>query len=441
LDDKKGRRSLEQEKRVAVFGLGFIGLPLSLSFALKGCQVTGVDVSEQLVNDLNQGITYHLEKKDDIPIQQILKEQLGNGRFQTTTDPVPALDSCSDIIVTVGVPVINGIPDLSYIKSAVTTIAAHLRKGQLVLIRSTVTPGTTRRLLQPILESSGLRAEKDFYLAYAPERIAEGRAFEEFENMPTLVAGVGQKSRQRAKELLGIVTRAELVEASSIEAAETSKAFENVSRDVDIAMVNEFAAYTKEIGIDIFEVIKLANTHKRVKLLAPGPGVGGYCLPNALYYLLPRALETGLNLRLLPVARQVNDETPLRIAGLVMKNLPVSPAKAKIAVLGIAMKDFSNDDRTSPALKVINILQQSGVKIGAFDPAVPRDYPFKVDSLDEALRGAHGIVVLAKQRNIDYQNIEYFRELMSEERPFIVDTRSVYDCQTFEKSSFHLETL
>jgi UDP-N-acetyl-D-mannosaminuronate dehydrogenase len=143
----------------------------------------------------------------------------------------------------------------------------------------------------------------------------------------------------------------------------------------------------------------------------------------------------------LPVARQVNDDTPLRIAGLVLKNLSVPPAEAKVAVLGIAMKDFSNDDRTSPAIKVINILQQSGVKIGAFDPAVPRDYPFKVDSLDEALRGAHGIVVLAKQRNIDYQNIEYFRELMSEERPFIVDTRNVYDCRKVEDAGFCLETL
>lgn len=169
--------------------------------------------------------------------------------------------------------------------------------------------------------------------------------------------------------------------------------------------------------------------------------MGGYCLPNALYYLLPRALEFGLNLRLLPVARQVNDETPLRIAGLVLKNLPVPPAEAKIAVLGIAMKDFSNDDRTSPAFKVINILQQTGIKIAAFDPAVPREYSFKVDSLEEALRGAHGIVVLAKQRKIDYQNLELFKELMSKGRPFVLDTRSVYDRQEVVDAQIYLQTL
>lgn len=161
-----------------------------------------------------------------------------------------------------------------------------------------------------------------------------------------------------------------------------------------------------------------------------------------LVIIFARALESGLDLRLLSVARQVNDETPLRIVGLVLKNLPVPPAEAKFVVLGIAMKDFSNDDdRTSPALKVINIIQESGVKTARFDPAVPREYPFKVDSLEEALRGAHGIVVLAKQRNVDYQNLELFKELMSKERPFIVDTWNVYDRQAVGEVRIYLQTL
>lgn len=437
----KGRIHIMCNNKIAIFGLGFIGLPLSLSFALRGYKVTGVDVNEKLVNNLNQGITFHLEKKDNYSIQQILKEQIEQGRFKATINPAPILASSSEIIVAVGVPVVNGIPDLRFITSAVSTIATHLRKGQVVIIRSTVTPGTTRHVLKPILESTGLQAEKDFYLAYAPERIAEGRAFEEFENMPTIVAGVGPKSRQRAKELLSIVTRAELVEASSLEVAETSKVFENISRDVDIAMVNEFATFTKAVGIDIFEVIKLANTHKRVNLLTPGPGVGGYCLPNALYYLLPCALESKLNLRLLPVARKVNDETPLRIAGLVLKNLAVPPVKAKVAVLGIAMKDYSNDDRLSPALNIIDILQQAGVKIAAFDPAVPKVYPFKVTSQEKALRGAHGIVVLAKQWDINYHDFAHFGKLMNKNKPFIVDTRDIYKRQDVEEAGFNLETL
>ncbi len=432
---------METERKIAIFGLGFVGLPLALSFALRGCRVTGVDVDEKLVSDLNRGITYHLESYRGTPIQEILKEQLETGRFRATTDPDPALASCNDIIVTVGVPVTNGIPDLNPVKAAATAIGRGLRPGQLVLIRSTLTPGTTRRVLQPILESSGLKAEADFFLAYAAERIAEGRAFEEFENMPTVVSGVGPRSLQRAREVLGIATRAELVEASSIEVGETAKVLENIARDVDIALVNEFARFTKALGIDIFEVVKVANTHTRVNLLLPGPGVGGYCVPNALYYLLPRALEFNLNLRIFPVARQINDEAPVHAAGLVLKNLPVPPNQAKVAVFGIAMKDYSNDDRLSPAHTVIKVLQTAGVQVKAFDPAVPTRYPFSAASLEEALRGAHGIVVLARQRDLDYQNLAFFRELMSKERPFIVDTRNIYDRATVEKAGFRLETL
>lgn len=432
---------MEIERKIAIFGLGFVGLPLALSFALRGCQVTGIDVDEQLVNNLSQGITHHLESYRGTPIQKILKEQLTAGRFRATTDPAPALASCDDIIVTVGAPVVHGIPDLTPLRNAVTAIAKGLRPGQLVLIRSTLTPGTTQRVLRPILEASGLKAERDFYLAYAAERIAEGRAFEEFENMPTAACGVGPLSLQRAKETLGVVTRAELVEASSIEVGETAKILENLARDVDIALVNEFTHFTKALGIDIFEVVKVANTHTRVNLLLPGPGVGGYCVPNALYYLLPRALEANVNLRLFPLARQINDETPFRVAGLVLKNLPVPPARAKVAVLGIAMKDYSNDDRLSPAYTVIKALQAAGVQVAAFDPAVSKRYPFSAATLEETLQGTHGIAILARQRGIDYQNLALFRKLMSEEGPFIVDTRNVYDRQTVEKAGFHLETL
>jgi len=428
-------------RRIAIFGLGFVGLPLALSFAMKGCQVFGVDVDAQLVKSLNKGITHHLEAHQGKSIQEILKEQLRAGRFRASTEAKEALASCKDIIVTVGVPVVEGIPDLTPLRNAVTSIARELRPGQLVLIRSTVIPGTTRKVVQPILESSGLQVEKDFFLAYAAERIAEGRAFEEFENMPTVVCGVGRTSLERAKEVLSIVTKAELIEASSIEVGETAKVLENLSRDVNIALVNEFARFTKALGIDIFEVIKVANTHKRVNLLQPGPGVGGYCVPNAFYYLLPRALELDLNLRLFPVARQINDEVPLHVAGLILKNLPVPPVKAKVAVLGIAMKDYSNDDRLSPALEIIKVLQKAGVKVAAFDPAVPKIYPFSASSLEEALNGAHGIAVLARQHGIDYQNLSYFWKLMSKEGPFIVDTRNIYKRPEVEKVGFRLETL
>ena len=185
----------------------------------------------------------------------------------------------------------------------------------------------------------------------------------------------------------------------------------------------------------------MANTHQRVNLLTPGPGVGGYCLPNALYYLLPRARELGVELNLLTTARQVNDEVPRFVAGLALRNLPVPPAQARLAVLGLAMKDYSNDDRMSPALFTIQALQEAGCEVRAFDPAVPFSYPFKVDTLEEALKGAHGALVLVRQHGIEYHNLDLFREKMAGERPFIVDTKNVYDPAVVEAHGLKLERL
>lgn len=428
-------------RRIAVFGLGFVGLPFALLCAARGNMVTGVEANESLARSLSKGHTDLLESYHGTPIQEVLREQLASGRFRVTTDPQQALATSEDVVVTVGVPVSGGKPDTSPLEAAARSIAAGLHPGQLVLIRSTVTPGTTRRLVLPILEERGLKAERDFFLAYAPERIAEGRAFEEFEEMPTVVAGVGPESTARARELLSLVTRAEIIEASSLEVAETAKVLENLSRDVDIALVNEFAAFTKELGLDIFEVIRTANTHKRVRLLLPGPGVGGYCVPNAFYYVLPCALELGVELKLARLARQINDEVPRRVAGMVLRCLPVPPAAGKVAVLGIAMKDFSNDDRLSPALAVISHLEEAGVEVRAYDPAVPKQYRFSAATLEEALRGAHGVAVLARQHGIPYHDLALFRQLLAGSRPFIVDTRNIYSRAEVEAAGLHLETL
>jgi UDP-N-acetyl-D-mannosaminuronic acid dehydrogenase len=312
-----------------------------------------------------------------------------------------------------------------------------------VLIRSTVIPGTTRDIILPLLEEeSGLKAGQDFFLAYSSERIAEGRAFHEFEHMPAALAGINPASTEKAFDLMSIVTRAPITQASCMEVVEASKVIENISRDVDIAMVNEFARFCKGMGIDIFEVVAVANTHQRVNLLNPGPGVGGYCLPNALFYLLPKAEEVGVSLNLLATARQVNEAMPRYVADLVLRNLKVPPSQARIAVLGLAMKDYSNDDRMSPALGVIEALQSAGCTVKAFDPAVPASYDFKVNSLHEAAAGAHGMVLLALQNGIDLMNLDLLRELMdSNSQPFIVDTKNYYEPVLLRDKGFRLERI
>lgn len=415
-------------RRVCVVGLGFVGLPLALSFSMRGCQVTGLDISSQRVSNLNRGVAHDAETYLGFPLEEILTLQLRSGRFQASLDPRMALRDCRDIIITVGIPIRDGVPVMDHLVSACRTVARHLKSGHLVVIRSTVTPGTTEGLLRPILESTGLKAGKDFHLAYASERIAEGRAFEEFEEMPLILAGVDPASTERARELLSIVTHAEIHTGSCIAAIEMAKVVENVQRDVNIAMVQEFARLCEATGLDTYEVIRLANTHRRVNLLQPGPGVGGFCIPNAFYYLLPLATEAGVVLRLLRAARAINDGVPHVVVDLIkarLKEVGQELKGSRIAILGLAMKDYSSDDRLSPSLKVVDLLIQGGAEVRAYDPLVPTEYPYKVPTLEECLTGAHSVVILARQKGAEFDDV--CRHLERLAYPIIIDTKGAVD--------------
>ena len=426
-------------KRICIFGHGFIGLPLALSFSLRGCSVIGVDIDKGLVDDINRGTTHHYEMLKDITIQQILKRELYKSRYLATTDAGDAVRTSSNIIVTVGVPVVEGRCLTGYLAQACMTIGKNLKKDDLVIIRSTVIPGTTEEILMPILENeSGMRGGIDFYLAYSPERVAEGRTLDEFVNMPTLVAGVNKESAYRAAELLGIVCKAKIIEAGSIKEAEISKLFENVQRDVNIALAQEFARFTEAMGVDIFEVVKLANTHKRVNILTPGPGVGGYCIPNAFHYLEPKARQLSVDLDIIKLCRSKNADMPGFITSKVEELLGKagkSLSQSKIAILGIAMKDYSNDSRMSPAIDIAEILLKKGGRVDAFDPRVQGLHSFKVHSQDAALAGADAVILLSRQHGINYDDLVYMAGIMNE-NPVYLDTKSVVDRQEAEGLGF-----
>ena len=429
----------KENKKICIFGQGFVGLPLALSFAFRGCDVVGVDINENLVKDTNNGITHHAEKISGITIQEILNEELIEKRYKAITDGSSAVRACNNVIVTIGIPINDGKYIMDYLKNACVTIGSNLKKGDLVVIRSTVIPGTTEDVVLPILEKqSGMKAGEGFYLAYSSERIAEGNAFDEFANMPTLVAGINERSYERAVELLKIVCKAEVIKASCIKAVETAKVFENVQRDVNIAMSQEFARFTEALGIDIFEVVKLANTHTRVNLLTPGPGVGGYCIPNAYYYLKPKAEDMDIDMRLLKVSREENSEIPEFIVNKVEELLFKQGNNidgAKVAVLGLAMKDYSNDDRISPPVDICKLLIEKGAKVKAFDPVVVTEYDFKVNSQDEALKGANAVLILTKQNEFIFNDYESMTKLMNT-NPICIDTKAVIDGREAEKYGF-----
>ncbi|OWZ85058.1 nucleotide sugar dehydrogenase [Natranaerobius trueperi] len=418
--------------KIAVFGQGYVGLPLALSFAMRGFFVYGVDIDKSLVQELKNGYTNHLESYQGKSIQTILQEELDSTRYQPTLDCESSLSDVNNIVVTVGAPVYNGQVDYEPIKKVSKEIGKNLKKDDLVLFRSTVVPGTTEGIVREILErESGFTAGVDFDLAYSSERIAEGKAFHEFSDMPTLVAGVTDKSRIRSEELLKTLFNdgGKIVSSPSIEAVELSKVFENLSRDVNIAMVNEFSSICEQLGLDIHHVIDLANTHHRVNLLRPGPGVGGFCIPNAYYYLLPKAKEVGASIEMSATARKINDNRPLQVVNRIEEKLLEAGKdieNCKIAVLGLAMKDYSSDHRLSPALEVVRSLQKRTKQVSCYDPEVKSDViPGQVNSLHDCVKDAHALVFLTRQDefdNLDYGNIRD-QMVANPHPPFILDTK------------------
>lgn len=424
---------------IAVFGLGYVGLPLSLSYSMKGFEVFGIDISEDLVCNLKKGITHHLESYKGNSIENILKESILSGRFIPSITAEKAFESCDKYIVTVGIPSGEDGLNFSYIKSACQTLASGLRPGDTVIIRSTLVPGTTEEMLIPILESSGLKAGTGFYLCYCPERISEGNAFEEFENLEVLIAGINKDSIRKGKETIRLISSFEPKEVSSIKLAETAKVIENLQRDANIAIVHQFADFCRKLGISVFELVDAANTHPRVQLLKPGPGVGGYCIPNALHYLKPKASEIGANICLLELSRYINSHIPHDISDKIIKTFAQkgkTPENSKIAVIGFAMKDFCCDDRQSPILEIIEDLISAGFSVKAYDPQVSTSYPFKAGTLEDCVKDSDAILIAALQDGINYNDISYFKSMMKEE-PILFDTRNIIDITEAEAKGFY----
>lgn len=417
-------------KEISVIGQGFIGLPLALSFSMNNTKVYGVDVNKELVDEINKGLTHHKEKYNELTIQEILKNEIRSERYSAVTSILDLPDTVDTYIITVGIPVKDGELVTGPIESVAVDLSKKLKKGDTVILRSTVVPGFTNDFFKPMLELSGLKAGEDFYLAYASERIAEGKAFKEFVEMPLVIGGVNQTSAEKTREVLTIVTKAETHIASAIEIVEMSKVIENAQRDVNIALAQQYATMARKMGIDPRELIQMANTHSRVNLLIPGPGVGGYCLPNAFHYLVPKAKELGVleDLSISKEAREYNDQIPNHIVDIVedkLKSLGKELRDSKVVVFGLAMKDFSNDDRISPPVYISEIFDKKSKTLKAYDPAVPTHYSFKENDPYEAVKDADVLVVLCEQeemKSLDYKKV---RELMKEDA-FVFDTKHFF---------------
>lgn len=357
---------------VGVLGLGYVGLPLAREFATAGLKVVGFDIDENKVRVLNCGrsIIKH------VPNEQV-RRIVNTGRFRATSD-MAQLRKVDAILVCVPTPLTeNREPDVQFIISSSETITKYLQPGQLVVLESTTYPGTTRELMAPILERSGLKAGRDFHLAYSPEREDPGNKDFTTKTIPKVVGGLTKKCRDMACRLYGAAI-VRTVPVSSLEAAEAAKILENVYRCVNIAMVNELKVVFDRMGIDIWEVISAASTKPfGFKAFYPGPGLGGHCIPIDPFYLTWKARQYGMPTRFIELAGEINTSMPHYVVARTIEALNErrkSLKGSKVLVLGLAYKKDIDDLRESPSIELIELLRQKGAKVDYNDPYIPRTH-------------------------------------------------------------------
>src|SRR4051812_12088278 len=402
--------------KVGIIGLGYVGLPLAVAFAEAGHEVTGVDVSERIVEALNAGHS-QVEDIDDARLGEV------GGRLEATTDS-GALAACNAVLICVPTPLANQRePDLSYISEAGRALAAVLREGQLVVLESTTYPGTTRERLQPILEESGLTAGRDFHLAFSPERIDPGRTDHTIRTTPKVVGGLTDACRARAVEVYSEICD-EVVVVSTPEAAEMTKLLENIFRSVNIALVNELAVLCDRMGIDVWEVVDAAATKPYGFMrFEPGPGMGGHCLPVDPFYLAFKAREYDFPAEFVELAGKVNQHQPHYCVGRIVRALNDAgkPARdSRVLLLGVSYKNGVGDMREAPAQKIIHLLRELGADVSYHDPHVDHVAELGLDSapLDEELARCDIACVITAHPEVDYERVVA-------DAPLVVDFRGV----------------
>ena len=360
---------MTDKPRVGVIGLGYVGLPLSLTFAEAGVPVLGLDAVQSKVDQVNRGESYI----EDVPSER-LRPLTEAGLIGATTS-WDAMRAVEAVVICLPTPLTeHREPDLSAVLGAAESLAQRLRTGQLVVLESTTYPGTTREELAPVLERSGLRVGKDFHLAFSPERVDPGRVDWTTSTTPKVVGGLTPACTRRAAELYGLAVET-IVEVSSPEVAEMTKLLENIFRSVNIALVNELAILCDRMGVPVWEVIDAAATKPFGFMpFRPGPGLGGHCIPIDPFYLTWKAREFDMHTEFIELAGKVNSQMPKFCVDKVMRALNSRRTAlngSRVLVFGVAYKADVNDTRESPALRIISLLESEGALVDYHDPHVP----------------------------------------------------------------------
>ncbi|MFM9974911.1 MAG: nucleotide sugar dehydrogenase [Beijerinckiaceae bacterium] len=420
-------RILNGQAKIGIVGLGYVGIPLALAAVDAGFFVIGFDIDVERVAMLNRGESFikHLPGAD-------ILSAVKTGRFQATAD-MDRFAEADAILIAVPTPLSKQRePDLTYVVETTKQIAKRLRPDQLIVLESTTYPGTTRDIMKPILEKTGLKSGKDFFVAFSPEREDPGNATHSTRNIPKVVGGDGPIASRLANALYGKIVE-QTVPVSSPETAEAVKLTENIFRAVNIALANELKVIYSAMGVDVWEVIEAAKTKPFGFMpFYPGPGLGGHCIPIDPFYLTWKAREYDVATRFIELAGQINSRMPYHVISKVAEALDKKLGKplggAKVLIIGMAYKKNVEDMRESPSLKLLEILEKRGAKTGYFDPYLPmipntREHP--------EFAGRKSIKLTAKQIaafdvvliSTDHDNIDY--KMIAEHASLIIDTRNV----------------
>jgi len=421
------RKFEDRSAVLGVLGLGYVGLPLAVEFARSGYRTLGLDLNPRVVDGVRRGESH----VGDVPSER-LRAYVGEGLIDATTD-LARLRECDAIAICVPTPLSKTKdPDLSYVVHAAGSVSASLRPGQLIVLESTTYPGTTRDVLLPLLEKSGLRAGDDFFLCFSPERVDPGNPIWHTRNTPKVIGGLTPACAGAGVALYERVFDS-IVPVESVEAAELTKVYENTFRMINIALVNELAQVCDRLGVDVWNVIDAATSKPfGFMRFTPGPGLGGHCIPLDPHYLSWKMRTLSYKTRMIELASEINAEMPAYVARKIMDGLNEQGralSRSRVLVLGVAYKKDVADLRESPALEVIRLLQEKGADVvyhDAFCPEIMDDghtplsgLPMRSIALtDEALAGADAVVIVTDHSNVDYAHVGRSARL-------IVDTRGV----------------
>ncbi len=430
------------QEGIAIIGFGYVGTVLAVFLAERGYDVLAIDNQAKIIEEIKAGKP-HLKEPN---VEDSLAKFVRSEKLKIDTS-YKGIQNSDVIIVTVGTPLGGHYSaDLTALESCIEAICPYLCKGQLLILKSTLPPGTTRNVVAPILKRHGIKPGSDIFLSFCPERLAEGNAMNEMKELPVVVSGIDEESALRAESFWKRVGL-ETIPVKSLEAAELTKLADNVWIDVNVALSNELARVCESVGVDAMDVIRAANSLPKgpgkVNFLTPGVGVGGSCLTKDPWFLVDFAKSKQVQLELPQVARRVNDHVPAFIVNLIeseLKKKNCVPRDTRVAVLGYAFKGSTSDTRNSPAKEIISKLSSRGFTVSVYDPWVQEEVIIREtdinpsSSTDDCLRSASAILVLADHP--EFKNLEVISNSKALKSAIVFDGWHIFDPRSIVELGF-----